>query len=116
MITKVSILLILFIFGLITPGWTDEVKSTNNMINQEIIIKLDKNKAILQKKKDYVKTADKSSGMGQNRSRKMIPYIDYGAMMGKPVLSLNFLKAVPKVKALRGKIHNAKPYLLNLNT
>jgi len=44
MIKKVSILLILFIFGIIAPGWADEVKSIHNMTNQEIRNKVGESK------------------------------------------------------------------------
>ena len=68
------------------------------MTHQERIIKVEINKGTLQKKKGHVKTTAKSSGKSQNRSPKMIPYVDYGAMMGKPILSLNFIKAVEEKK------------------
>jgi hypothetical protein len=44
---KVAILLILFIFGIITQVWANPVKSINNAANQEMIMKMDENKGAI---------------------------------------------------------------------
>lgn len=98
MIKKVSILLILFIFGTIAPGWTDEVKSIDNMTNQEIREIMDKNKATLREKKRLAITATQLSKITQNRSPTNIPYIDYGLRVRRATLKINFLKAVEENK------------------
>jgi hypothetical protein len=100
MIKKVSILLILFIFGIIAPGWADEVKSIHNMTNQEIRNKMDENKRTMREKKGPAKTATQLSGKNQNRSLNNIPYIDYGARVRRTTLKINFLKAVEEKKRI----------------
>ena len=49
-LTKVAILSTLFIFGMIYRAWCDPVKSINDAAVQLTTIKMDKNKAIMQKK------------------------------------------------------------------
>lgn len=98
MIKKVSILLILFIFGTIAPGWTGEVKSIDNMTNQEIREKVDKNKATLREKKRPPITATHLSEINQNRSPANIPYIDYGVRVRRATLKINFVKAAEENK------------------
>lgn len=100
MIKKGSILLILFIFGIIAPGWADEVKSIHNMTNQEIRNKMDENKRTMREKKGPAKTATQLSGKNQNRSLNNIPYIDYGARVRRTTLKINFLKAVEEKKRI----------------
>ena len=46
-IKKVSILLPLFIFGIITQGWADFVKTMKQPANQITTIKMDENKVVL---------------------------------------------------------------------
>lgn len=98
MIKKVSILLILFIFGIIASGWAVEVKSIHNMTNQEIRIKVDENKKPLREKRGPAKSATQLSEKNKNRSLTDIPYIDYGAMVRRTTLKINFLKAVEEKK------------------
>lgn len=100
MIKKGSILLILFIFGFIAPGWADEVKSIHNMTNQEIINKMDEKKRTMREKKGPAKTATQLSGKNQNRSLNNIPYIDYGARVRRTTLKINFVKAVEDKKRI----------------
>jgi hypothetical protein len=47
---RVSILLTLFIFGMIVHAWCDSVKSINGAAIQLTAVKMDENKAVLQKK------------------------------------------------------------------
>lgn len=100
MIKKVSILLILFIYGFIAPGWADEVKPIHNRTNQEIRIKVDGNKRTLREKKGPAKTTTQLSGKNQNRSLTDIPYIDYGARVRRTTLKINFVKAVEDRKRI----------------
>ncbi|MBM4351100.1 MAG: hypothetical protein FJ106_14580 [Deltaproteobacteria bacterium] len=90
MIKKVSILLTLFIFGIIASGWADEVKSIHNMTNQEIRIKMDENKRTIREKKGPAKTATQLSENNQNRSLTDIPYIDYGARVRRTTPKIYF--------------------------
>jgi hypothetical protein len=52
---KVSILLTLFIFGIIVRAWCDPVKSTNGAAIQLTTMKMDENKAVVQKKTESAK-------------------------------------------------------------
>ena len=97
-IRKISILLPLFIFGITTQGWADSVKSLNNPVNQETIMKMDKNKGALQKKKSHAKEAVKSSIKSQVTSQFNIQQTDDGVMMSRSKLDINFLKAVKAEK------------------
>ena len=100
MIKKGSILLILFIFEFIAPGWADEVKSIHNMTNQEIRKKMDENKRTMREKKCPAKTATQLSEINQNRSLTDIPYMDYGARVRRTTLKINFLKDAEEKKEI----------------
>ena len=52
---RVSILLILFIFGMIVRAWSDSVKSINDDAIRLTTMKMDENKAALQKKTEPAK-------------------------------------------------------------
>lgn len=95
---KVAILLILFIFGIITQVWANPVKSINNAANQEMIMKMDENKGAIQKKKGHAKDAIKSSEKRQTRFQPSIPHTDDGLIIGTPELDVNFLRAVKEKK------------------
>ena len=58
-IKKVTILLILVIFGSIPPVWADAVKSMNDAANQERMVKMDENKVVIQKKAGSAEDLDK---------------------------------------------------------
>jgi hypothetical protein len=99
-IRKISILLPLFIFGITTQGWANSVKSLNNPVNQETIMKMDENKGALQKKKSHAKEAVKSPKKSQVTSQFGIPQTDDGVMMSRSKLDINYLKAVKAKKSL----------------
>ena len=95
---KVAILLILFIFGIITQVWANPVKSINNAANQEMIMKMDENKVGIQKKTEVAKESVKSLKKRQVRSQSSIPYTDYGAIMGSVKSEINFLRTPEQKK------------------
>jgi len=97
---KVAILLTLFIFGITTQVWADSVKSLNNHVNQETIMKMEENKGALQKKKSRAKETVKSSKKSQVTSQFGIQQTDDGFMMSRSKLDINFLKAVKAKKSL----------------
>jgi hypothetical protein len=99
-IRKISILLPLFIFGITTQVWADSVKSLNNHVNQETIMKMEENKGALQKKKSRAKETVKSSKKSQVTSQFGIQQTDDGFMMSRSKLDINFLKAVKAKKSL----------------
>jgi len=91
---KVSILFLLFIFGIATHVWPDSIKSMDNTANQLTTMKMDENKAPVQKKKKPIQSSNKHKG----KSQSVLPYSDYGAMMGDAKPDINFLKAVEEKK------------------
>ena len=97
-INKVAILLSLFIFGITAQVWADSVKSINNAANQETIMKMDENKRSIQKKKELTKGPTKSSKKRKARFPPVMPYSDYGAIMGTDKMEVNFLKALKEKK------------------
>ena len=101
MFKKVSILLALFIFGIFTQVWADSVKSINNAANQLTIMKMDENEVVMQKKKELTKEPTKSSKKRKARFPPIMPYSDYGAIMGVAKLDVNFLKTLKERKKLQ---------------
>jgi hypothetical protein len=97
-IKKVAIFLTLFIFGIITQGWADSVKSINDAANQETTIKMDENKVAIQKKIGSAKQPIKSLKKRKVRSPSDISYSDYGAIMGSIKSDINFLKTLEEKK------------------
>ncbi len=101
MFKKVSILLALFIFGIFTQVWADSVKSINNAANQLTIMKMDENEVVMQKKKELTKEPTKSSKKRKAKFPPVMPYSDYGAIMGSAKPDVNFLKALEEKKKPR---------------
>ncbi len=79
---KIVIVSLPFILGAIAQAWADLVKSINNTANQEIIMKMDENKGVIQKKNALAKGPIRSSKNRNIRFYKGISYSDYGAIMG----------------------------------
>jgi len=97
---KVAILLTLFIFAIFIQVWANPVKSINDAVNQETIMKMDENKGALQKKKSHVKEAVKSSKKSQVTSQFGIQQTDDSFMMSRSKLDINYLKAAKAKKSL----------------
>ena len=95
---KIVILSLLFIFGITAQVWADSVKSINNAANQLTIIKIDENEVVIQKKKELTKEPTKSSKKRKARFPPVMPYSDYGAIMGTAKMEVNFLKASKEKK------------------
>ena len=66
---KVAILLTLFIFGMIARGWCDPVKSINGATIQLTTMKIDKNRVLMQTKKEPVNGSAEWSKKSQARLR-----------------------------------------------
>src|SRR4030043_2384150 len=86
------------IFGITAQVRADSVKSINNAANQETIMKMDENKGVMQKKKELTKGPTKSSKKRKARFPPVMPYSDYGAIMGTAKMEVNFLKASKEKK------------------
>lgn len=100
-ITKISILLTLFIFGIAIHVRSDPVKSTNKGAIEETIMKVDENKASPQKKmklgKDPIKSLKKSRAKFQSGNS----FTDNGAIINSIKVDVNFLKALEEEKKSR---------------
>jgi hypothetical protein len=97
-IKKVTILLILVIFGSIPPVWADAVKSMNDAANQERMVKMDENKVVIQKKAGSAEEPDKSLKKPKVKFQSDIPYSDYGAMVGSTEPGVDFLSILGEKK------------------
>lgn len=95
---KVAILLTLFIFAIFIQVWANPIKSMNDAANQVTIMKMDKNKDVIQKKIGSAKEPIKSLKKSKTRSQSAIPYTDYGAILGSTKVDVNFLKALEEKK------------------
>ena len=70
---KVAILLTLFIFGMIAGAWCDPVKSMKGAAVQLTTVKIDENKAVLQKKK----ASAKESAEWSKKSQAMLRDVNF---------------------------------------
>jgi hypothetical protein len=86
-----AILLFSFIFGITTLGYADSVKSINNTVNQETIIKMDENKAVMQKKVGVARDSKKSLTKTKAKSKSSIPYSEDGEIIVYTQFHANFL-------------------------
>jgi hypothetical protein len=68
---RVSILLTLFIFGMIAPAWCDPVKSINGAAIQLTTMKMDENKATMLKKTEPAKGSPEWLKKSQARPRDL---------------------------------------------
>ena len=93
-IKTAAILLFPFIFGITTLIYADSVKSINNTVNQETIIKMDENKVVMQKKAGVEKESKKSFTKHTAKSKSSIPYSDDGEIIVSTQLNANFLKTL----------------------
>lgn len=95
---KIAILLPLFIFGEIAQVCANTVKSINNTTHQEMIIKMDENRVVMQKKTGSTKGPGKTVKNRKDRFQWMTPYTDYEAIMGSTKFEIKFLKTLEEKK------------------
>jgi hypothetical protein len=86
-----AILLFPFIFGITTLVYADSVKSINNTVNQETIIKMDENKAVMQKKAGVANKSKRSLTKHTAKFKSSIPYSDDGEIIVSTQSNANFL-------------------------
>jgi hypothetical protein len=98
---KVSILLILFIFGISTQVWADSVKSMNNTPNQIKTMKMEENNATVQKKTGSGKEPLKMTEKRRAGFRSVIPYSYDGAIAVSSEPDANFLISLEQKKRSR---------------
>ena len=108
-ITKISILLTLFIFGITIHAWGDPVKSIDHGANRKMIMKVDENKASLRKKTKLGKEPIKSLKEGEAKFQSGNSFMDNGAIINSIKVDVNFLKALeekkkPRLRESLGKV------------
>ncbi len=97
-IKTTSILLFLFIFGIVPPVYGDSVKSTKNAVNQETINKIDGNKGALQKKSGDSKESIKLLKIRKVKTPSSPPYSDDEEIIVRSHFDANFLKTLEENK------------------
>ncbi len=100
-ITKISILLALFIFGITVLVRSDPVKSMNHGANQKTLMKVDENKASLQKKMKLEKELIKSSKKNKPKFQPGDSSTGNSANLTSTKVDVNFLEALQKNKKVR---------------
>ena len=101
MIIKIiSILSTFVIFVMVIQVGADDVKSVKYTANRETIIKMDKNKGVLQKRIEPAKTPVKSSKKLMAGFQSAILH-DYEAILDSTKLGVNFLKTLEEEKKLQ---------------
>jgi hypothetical protein len=89
-----AILLFPFIFGITTLVYADSVKSINNTVNQESIIKMDENRALMQKRAGVAKESKKPLTNLTTKSKSSISYSDHGEIIVSAQINANFLETL----------------------
>jgi len=100
-VTKVSILLTLFIFATVTHARSDPDKSTTYAANRVMTMKMEENKGVIQKKKKPAPKPLKSIKKRNNKSQAALCCPDDGAAMGSVKRDVDFLKAVEEKRKIR---------------
>lgn len=100
-VAKVSILLTLFIFAMITHAWNDLDKSMTYAANRVTTMKMEENKGVIQKKKKPAPKPVKSIKKRNNKSQAALRCPDDGAAMGSIKRDVDFLKAVEEKRKVR---------------
>jgi hypothetical protein len=95
---KVSILLILFIFGISTQVWADSVKSMNKDPNQIKTMRMEENNVTVQKKTGSGKEPFKITEKRKAGFRSVIPYSYDGAIAVSSEPDVNFLITLEQKK------------------
>ena len=96
MIKSAAILLFLFIFGITNQVYADSVKSIENTVNRETIMKIDENRVALQKKTEMVKDPPKASKKHTSEFLSNISYKDRWWVTDNA--QLNFLRTSEEKK------------------
>ena len=95
---KVSILLILFIFGISTQVWADSVKSMNHASNPIKAIKMDEKNGNVQKEMGPGKEPLKMTKKRRAGFQSAVPYLYDGAIMVSSEPDVNFLITLEQKK------------------
>ncbi len=97
---NVSILLILFIFAIVTQASSDAEKSINDAANRARPVKLEENGGVVQEKKKPVQKSVQSIKKGSSKPQSACCPAD-GAAMASTKRDIHFLKAVEEKRKVR---------------
>ena len=100
-IMNVSILLILFIFAIVTHAWSDPDKSMNAAANRVTTMKMDENKGVVQKKRKPTPKPVQSTRKKNNKSQSALRCPDDGSAIASIKRDVDFLKAVEEKRKVR---------------
>jgi len=100
-VMNVSILLILFIFAIVTHAWSSPDKSMNAAANRVTTMKMDENKGVVQKKKKPTPKPVQSTRKKNNKSQPVLRCPDDGASIVSIKRDVDFLKAVEEKRKVR---------------
>jgi hypothetical protein len=99
-IEKISILLTFFIFVMVIQVEANDVNSVKYAANREMIIKMDENTGVIQKRIEPVKEPARSTKKPKAGSQS-VGLFDYPGKLDSPRLGINFLKALEEMKKLQ---------------
>jgi hypothetical protein len=95
-----SILLTFFIFVMAIQVEANDVKSVKYATSRDMIIKMDKNTGIIQKRIEPVRDPARSTKQPK-AGLQSVGLFDYAGILDSPKLGVNFLKALEGTKKLR---------------
>lgn len=98
-IKKISILLTFFIFVMVIQVEANDVKSVKYAANRDMIIKMDENTGVIQKRIEPVKEPARSTKKPKAGSQS-VGLFDYVGKLNSPKQGVNFLKALEEMKKL----------------
>ena len=98
---NVSILLILSIFAIVTPGRSYSDKSMNDATNRVTTMKMDENKGLIQKKSKLTPKPVKSTKKRDNESQSILCSSDDGAAIASTKRDVDFLNAIKEKRKAR---------------
>ena len=100
-IVNVPILLILFIFAIVTHAWSDPDKSMNVAANRVTAMKMDENKGVVQKKRKPAQKPAGSIKKESSKSQSALRCPKDGATLSSTKSDVDFLKAVVEKRKAR---------------
>ena len=93
-IVNVPILLILFIFAIVTQAWSEPDKSMNVTKNRATAMKMDENKGVVQKKRKPTLMSPRSIRKDNSKSHSALRCPEDGVTIASMKSNVDFLKAV----------------------
>jgi hypothetical protein len=96
-IKKIAILLTFFIFVMVTQVEANDVKSGKYTLNRDMIIKMDENTGVIQKRMKPVKEPARSTKKTKAGLQSVVLF-DHAKIPESTKIGVNFLKALEEVK------------------